>query len=137
MYAWCVAAHVTNASLLHQPPPSSPLIAQPPHDVSPGEAAIYHYTWGSIYKPAAPPAGQPPDKEVWRFDKRDWTAEADALKVPSFPLPPQPFEAGAWRLQDGLMVGRELHETLTDMLTVINKAVDTLPDLTPARRRRR
>jgi hypothetical protein len=27
-------------------------------------------------------------------------------------------------------VGRSLHETLTDMLTVINKAVDTLPDLT-------
>ena len=124
MYAWCAAVHANNVSILHEPHPASSLIAQPPHDTTPGGAAIYHYTWGSIYK-----AGE---SEVWRFDKRDYTAEGDALKVPHFALPPQPFAEGAWKLQDGLAVGRDLHETLTDMLTVINKAVDTLPDLTPA-----
>ena len=121
MYAWCVAVAVHNVSLAHQPPPLSPLIAQPPHDALPGGASIYHYTWGSIYKDG--------EREAWRFDKRDYTAEADALKVPHFALPPQPWKEGAWKLQDGLAVGRDLHETLTDMLTVINRAVDALPDL--------
>lgn len=199
MYAWCVAVHINNISIVHEPPPASVLLSQPPHDVAPGNSAIYHYTWGSIFKEG--------DKEVWRFDKRDYTADGDALKVcgfavatfaechsrclfcgaagytqgvwrddvwhaaslpgcnagmlhggkavatleaagwfdpswthtthaftiyhqvPNFELPPQPWREGAWKLQDGLPIGETLHETLTDMLTVINKAVDTLPDL--------
>jgi hypothetical protein len=58
-------------------------------------------------------------------------------QVPTFALPPQPYREGAWRLQDGLPVGRSLHDTLTEMMTVINRAAATLPDLTPHRRRRR
>ncbi|GBF92072.1 hypothetical protein Rsub_04419 [Raphidocelis subcapitata] len=122
MYAWCVAVAVNNVSIAHEAPPASTLLVQPPHDLSAGRAAIYHYTWGSIFKEG--------EREAWRFDKRDYTAEGDALKVPHFPLPP-PWREGAFKLQDGLDVGRSLHETLTDMLTVINRAVDTLPDLTP------
>lgn len=57
-------------------------------------------------------------------------------QVPSFALPPQPFQEGKWKLQDGLAVGAPLHETLTDMLTIMNKAVATLPNLLGARRRR-
>jgi len=128
MYAWCVAVSVNNVSLTHEAPPASKLLAQPPHDLGPGEAAIYHYTWGSIFKEG--------DKEVWKFDKREYTAEGDALKLPHFAAPPQPWVEGVWKLQDGLPVGRGLHGTLTEMLTIINKAVDTLPDLTQRRRRR-
>jgi hypothetical protein len=73
MYAWCVAVHINNVSIVHEAPPQSRLLSQPPHDLEPGRAAIYHYTWGSIYKQG--------EQEVWRFDKRDYTAEADALKV--------------------------------------------------------
>jgi hypothetical protein len=53
-------------------------------------------------------------------------------QLPHFAPPPQPWREGAWKLQDGLAVGRELHETLTDMLNLINRAVDTLPDLSAA-----
>jgi hypothetical protein len=50
--------------------------------------------------------------------------------VPHFDLPPQPFKEGAWKLQDGLPVGHVLHETLTDMLKILNRASDALPELT-------
>lgn len=39
MYAWCVAVHINNASILHEPPPQSRLLAQPPHDLQPGARA--------------------------------------------------------------------------------------------------
>lgn len=72
-------------------------------------------------RPTGPkPARRPP---------RCATPRPAPCQVPRFALPP-PWREGAWKLQDGLDVGRSLHETLTDMLTVINKAVDTLPDLT-------
>ncbi len=75
MYAWDVAVFLANVSLVHRLPPDSRLMAQPPADHRLGAAAIYHYTWGSIFKEDG--------KEVWRFDKRDYTKAEEALKVSS------------------------------------------------------
>jgi hypothetical protein len=41
---------------------------------------------------------------------------------------PPPFIKGR-RLQDGLEVTQDLHDTLADMLAHMNAAIDTLPDL--------
>lgn len=73
MYAWCVSVHKNNIQLVHELPPKSKLISQPPHNWDLGEAAMLHYTWGTLYYKN--------DKELWRFDKRDWTAKEHELKV--------------------------------------------------------
>jgi hypothetical protein len=44
-------------------------------------------------------------------------------------MPPQPFKEGAWHLQDRSPVTEEMHTTLTAMLWQMNRAIDTLPDL--------
>lgn len=75
MYAWCVSVHKNNVELVHELPPKSKLISQPPHNWDLGQAAMLHYTWGTLYFKD--------DKEVWRFDKRDWTAKEHELKVRS------------------------------------------------------
>jgi hypothetical protein len=43
-----VAANKLN--IRNQGPPASPLISQPPHDRVIGNASMYHYTWGTLYK---------------------------------------------------------------------------------------
>ena len=57
------------------PPPDSPLMSQPPHDVVQGNAALFHYTWGTLVE----------DKitrnKVWIFDKREYTDHDLALQV--------------------------------------------------------
>lgn len=57
-------------------PPASPLMVQPPADHKLGEAALCHYTWGAIFKDTLQN-----DTEVWKFDKRFYTAKETALKV--------------------------------------------------------
>lgn len=73
MYAWCAAVHKNGINIIHQAPPKSKLISQPPHDSKQGEACMLHYTWGTLYHKNG--------KEFWRFDKRDWTAKEHELKV--------------------------------------------------------
>lgn len=51
-------------------------MVQPPADSQLGDAALCHYTWGAIFKDTLQE-----DKEVWKFDKRFYTAQSDALKV--------------------------------------------------------
>lgn len=75
-----------------------------------------HNGWPPAHRATAPPTPLPPPR---------------AAQVPHFALPPQPFRPGAWKLQDGLPIEQALHTTLSDMLQTINRAVDTLPDLTP------
>eukprot|EP00879_Flechtneria_rotunda_P014651 GHRR01015310.1.p1 GENE.GHRR01015310.1~~GHRR01015310.1.p1 ORF type:complete len:332 (+),score=80.08 GHRR01015310.1:805-1800(+) len=123
MYAWCAAVHKNGVKLTYEHPPKSKLMSQPPHDWVQGEAAILHYTWGTLYFKDS--------KEFWRFDKRDYTAKEHELKVPKFPLPPQPWQEG-WKLQDGVAVNHDLHQLLTAMLTQMNKASAGLPVITPA-----
>lgn len=122
MYAWDIAVAANKLNILNQGPPVTPLISQPPHDRALGNASMYHYTWGSIYKKPGV------EKEVWMFDKRTYVAYEDQLKLPLIPEPP------AWEesltLQDHLPVTKELYDTVLDMITHMNEAVKTLPDLT-------
>lgn len=55
-------------------PPACPLIVQPPADVVSGDAAMFHYTWGSIWKSAN-------GTQVWAFDKRFYTDAKFELEV--------------------------------------------------------
>jgi hypothetical protein len=45
MYAWDIALALHNITLDTETPPHSRLIAQPPHDLTIGDAAMFHYTW--------------------------------------------------------------------------------------------
>lgn len=119
MYAWDLAVTVANLSFINAAPPDSPLISQPPHDRQTGNACMYHYTWGSIYSKDG--------KEVWKFDKRFYTEMDQSLKVPKLEVPPE-WQPGV-KLQDGLIVTKELDDTLRDMITHMNRAIDKLPDL--------
>ncbi|KXZ51261.1 hypothetical protein GPECTOR_13g748 [Gonium pectorale] len=124
MYAWDIALALRNVTLVTETPPHSRLIAQPPHDLTLGDAAMLHYTWGTLYHENK--------KEIWRWEKRDYTAPEKALKVPMLPMPPQPWKQG-WTLQDGLPVTKELHELMTAMIGQMNKAIAIMPDLSSAR----
>ncbi|GLC55430.1 hypothetical protein PLESTB_000986400 [Pleodorina starrii] len=121
MYAWDIALALHNVTLVTETPPHSRLIAQPPHDLIIGDAAMFHYTWGTLYYENK--------KEIFKWEKRDYTSREQALKVPMLTMPPQPWKQG-WVLQDGLPITKELHETVTAMLGQMNKAIATLPDLT-------
>lgn len=92
MYAWDIAVAANKLNLLNVGPPHSPLIAQPPHDTATGNASMYHYTWGAIFKEGG--------REVWKFDKRFYTAADDALKVCASALQTLPlyFSGEALRL---------------------------------------
>ncbi len=57
-------------------PPMSKLISQPPADSVLGDAAMFHYTWGTIWSDAS-------GKEVWKFDKRFYTDAKLELEVMS------------------------------------------------------
>ncbi|GFR47682.1 hypothetical protein Agub_g9430 [Astrephomene gubernaculifera] len=124
MYAWDIAVAANKLNIRNQGPPVTPLISQPPHDRALGNASMYHYTWGTLYKRPGV------EKEFWIFDKRSYTAYEHQLKLPTFPLPPEWTEGIV--LQDGLPVTRELHDTVVDMLKRMNEAVAQLPDLTEA-----
>ena len=43
-------------------------MAQLPADEAPGDAAMLHYTWGTVFKDAS-------GAKVWEFDKRVYTEE--------------------------------------------------------------
>jgi|MesohylFT_1024984.scaffolds.fasta_scaffold687959_1 hypothetical protein len=77
-------------------------------------------TWGVIVKDSA-------GEEWWKWDKRFYTDANDALKVPLLKLPP-PLIDGL-KMHDGMPFTQDLHNVLTDMLTLMNKAIETLPDL--------
>jgi len=122
MYAWDIALAIKGIKMKTEDPPTSPLIAQPPADRTIGNAAMFHYTWGAIYNDST--------HQVFRWDKRDYTDIKHALKPMAIPLPPDHWEPGKWHLQDRLPVTKDLHETLTSMLRQMNRAIETLPDLT-------
>ncbi len=52
------------------------------------------------------------------------------LQVPKLPLPP-PYQSN-WTLQDGVAVDKDMYDTMVDMISKMNAAIDTLPDLSPA-----
>jgi hydroxyproline O-arabinosyltransferase len=116
MYAFSLACAIKMVKVDLPAPPRSPLMAQPPADHLPGDAAVLHYTWGSIFH-----QGGKDGPEIWRFDKRDYSAPEFVMNPPMFPLPP-PYESG-WTLQDDVAITRELHSTMTRMLQIMNNAI--------------
>mmetsp|Transcript_8488 Transcript_8488/g.22730 ORF Transcript_8488/g.22730 Transcript_8488/m.22730 type:complete len:389 (+) Transcript_8488:325-1491(+) len=120
MYAWDIGVAANKLNIQNQGHPHTPLISQPPHDHHAYNASMYHYTWGSIYKEGG--------KEVWKFDKRFYTAPVDALKVPKLELPPMPWRQGIF-LHDGTPITPDLHATLAHMIELMNRGIETLPDI--------
>jgi hypothetical protein len=79
------------------------LIVQPPADQESYDAAMFHYTWGSIWKEQAT------GKEVWKFDKRFYTDKVLETKVPPRPTPAPCalFETDRYALRSEPHIGRE------------------------------
>ena len=66
MYAFSTALALQGIKVELAKPPVNPLITQPPADANLGQAAMFHYTWGSVFKNAQ-------DEKIWEFDKRVYT----------------------------------------------------------------
>jgi hypothetical protein len=49
------------------------------------------------------------------------------MQVPRLAMPPQPFKPNTWHLQANEPVTEVLHNTLTEMLGQMNKAIALLP----------
>ena len=58
-------------------PPACTLIVQPPADTIIGDAAMFHYTWGSIWSKNG--------TKIWSFDKRFYTDANLELQVRRLP----------------------------------------------------
>ncbi len=74
MYAFSVAMALKGVKPEILACPRCPLIAQPPADQALGGAAMFHYTWGTIFKDSF-------GRKIWEFDKRTYTAEEIQRKV--------------------------------------------------------
>jgi hypothetical protein len=122
MYAFSLACALQGVKLDLQLPPKNKLMVQPPADHTLGSASMMHYTWGSILNDTKT------NKEVWRFEKREYTLPEHELRPPRLPEPP-PFQEG-WKLQDGVPVTKDLRDTLHLMIRTMNKAIDALKPLT-------
>jgi hypothetical protein len=122
MYAFSIACALENVKLELQLPPYSPLMIQPPADIDLGDAAMMHYTWGSIIT-------DKDGQEVWRFDKREFTDEKWEKNPEKLPeVPPYDADAG-WKLQDGVPVTSDLRDTLNLMMKTMNEAIKELQPL--------
>lgn len=63
----CLVSRGPDIKLDLKLPPNCPLITQPPADDTLGQAAMTHYTWGTLVNDAS-------GKRLWEFDKRTYTA---------------------------------------------------------------
>lgn len=123
MYAWSVGAALQGVKFDLKLPPAQQLITQPPADDDLGDAAMFHYTWGTIWKSTD---GQ----VVWKFDKREYTDAKLELEVPLIPLPPE-WDAGAkLQQQDGKPVTERLTLVYERQIRQMNSAISKLPILT-------
>ena len=122
MYGYTFAAAA--CGVRHHVPlvPFNHLMVQPPADVTLGEAAILHYTWGPIISKDG--------VQLWKFDKRIYGGGQGAEgPVKLTKLPPTPPYQPGMRLQANETVtpdGLALMQLLVD---TFNAAVDTLPEL--------
>mmetsp|Transcript_4256 Transcript_4256/g.12271 ORF Transcript_4256/g.12271 Transcript_4256/m.12271 type:complete len:438 (-) Transcript_4256:1868-3181(-) len=123
MYAWDIGAALQGVKFDLQLPPLQKLITQPPADQELGEAAMFHYTWGTIWTDAS-------GAEVWKFDKRFYTDANLELEVPLIPMPPQLDPAKKLKQQDSQPVTQKLVAVYELQITQMNKAIALLPKLT-------
>lgn len=66
MYAFSTALAIQGIKVDLAKPPDNKLIAQPPADASIGQAAMFHYTWGTEFHTES-------GGKLWAFDKRVYT----------------------------------------------------------------
>lgn len=126
MYAWDVACALhPEIKIVTDKPPSSTLMVQAPFDEGVFNASFVHYTWGAIYHEGLASKG---GKQVYRWEKRDWTDIKHALKPQRIPMPPD-FKPG-WTLPFDAPLTLPRHNMVVAYLTQLNKAIDTLSDLT-------
>ncbi|KAL3161193.1 hypothetical protein ABBQ38_009560 [Trebouxia sp. C0009 RCD-2024] len=124
MYAFSVAVALQGIKLDLAQPPLNRLITQPPADANLGQAAMLHYTWGTVFQNSS-------GAKIWEFDKRVYTDQSMVITPPAVPLPP-PYDP-QYKLQDGKPVTQELYDTLTAMFKQMNDAINSLSPLTPAK----
>ena len=74
MYAFSVALALQEIKVDLAKPPSNKLIAQPPADARIGQAAMFHYTWGTVFQNSS-------GAKVWEFDKRTYTDASIVTQV--------------------------------------------------------
>ncbi|DBA81022.1 TPA: hypothetical protein ACH3X2_007228 [Trebouxia sp. C0005] len=120
MYAFSVALALQGIKVDLAKPPLNPLITQPPADATLGQAAMFHYTWGSVFQNAQ-------GEKAWEFDKRAYTDPSIVTTPPALALPPA-FDT-QFKLQDGKAVTQELYDTLTAMIQQMNHAIANLSPL--------
>ena len=124
MYAYDLAAAVVGVPHVVEDPGETQLISQPPADTSHGNAAMFHYTWGAEYFDRN-------KTKAWSWDKRPYVETKQVRDPARFKpdLPPPDAHTRGMRLQDGKPVTRALNEVMTEMLTIMRDAIDTLPIL--------
>jgi|688.fasta_scaffold02105_22 hypothetical protein len=115
MYSYSFAALKSGVRHHTSLVPFNPLMVQPPADVTLGDAAILHYTWG--------PRISVNGTLVWSFDKREYGGGQfkDNIALTQLPLPPpwNPF----MRLQANETVTRGGLELMTIFVRNFNEAV--------------
>lgn len=116
MYAWSTGAALQGVKFDLTLPPDQLLVTQPPADAVLGKAAMFHYTWGTIWKD---PGGQ----VVWKFDKREYTDASLELQVPLIPLPPVWDPNAKLRQQDGILVTEQLTLVYNIQINQMNAAI--------------
>ena len=130
MYTFSIAATALNIPLDLQPPSTTVLISQPPSSDSRLHASMYHYTWSC--EVLSTPGDL--DSVLWRFDKRRITSAEESFKITQLPMPePYMYESGnytMWFPMKKKFEG-EVAKTMVDMMTLMNKAIETLPELQP------
>lgn len=74
MYAFSVAVALQGIKLDLAQPPLNRLITQPPADANLGQAAMLHYTWGTVFQNSS-------GAKIWEFDKRVYTDQSMVITV--------------------------------------------------------
>ena len=124
MYGFSIALAKNGVDVDLSPPGSSKLIAQLPMERGLGQAHAFHYTQCTIYKTVAG------DEDVWKYDKRFYTTQDVALKVPLIEEPPEKFQPGKWKFIEGDPVTKEKHEAISMMIKQMNRGIATLEEIT-------
>lgn len=127
MYGFSIALAKNGLDVDLTPPGSNELISQLPIDQGLGKAHAFHYTQCTIYKTIEG------DKDVWKYDKRFYTAPEVALKVPLIEEPPEKFDAGKWKFIEGDPVTKEKHEAIRAMIKQMNKGIALLKENYPVK----
>jgi len=123
MYAYSIASAKAGIKYDMPPVPDNPLMVQPPADDKLGKAVLCHYTWGAIL------TDPDTEKEVWRWDKREYAQGqyGDKPVVPLLEIPEMPeWKDTGFITQDKQEFTKGKYELLKTMVHHFNLAVQDL-----------